>query len=72
MWVRFPPLLPSKEFMKKPFDMFVYYYFLGRKYGYRPCDSAKWAKRFCKWWDAKEYDVDVGPPPTLQGLYKNV
>lgn len=45
------------------FDFFVYYYFLGRKYGLIPCMAAKYAKAWCRWWDAKKYNVDVGPAP---------
>lgn len=45
---------------------FVYYYFLGRKRGLIPCMAAKYAKAWSRWWDAKEYAVDVGPAPLIQ------
>ncbi len=49
-------------------DFFVYYYFLGRKRGLIPCRAAKYAKAQCRWWDAKEYGVDVGLIPRISSF----
>lgn len=43
--------------------LWLYYYFLARKEGAKPGQDARWAKRWCIWWDAKDYDVDVGRAP---------
>lgn len=49
-------------------NLFVYYYFLGREYGLIPCKAAKYAKAWCRWWDAKEYNVDVGFAPRVSSF----
>lgn len=45
--------------------MWVYYYFLGRKYGHSPVVSATWASKFCGWWGAKADGWNVGCAPSL-------
>ena len=44
---------------------FTYYYFLARKYGRSPSESAYWAKKFCEWWVRHDTTNDAGYAPRL-------
>jgi len=47
-------------------NTFVYYYFLGRKRGAKPSNSACWAFKFCTWWIWKQAGGSSYPAPKLE------
>ena len=46
--------------MRTTTNLWVYYYFLYRKYAYSPVVAAYTATKSCEWWDAKAAGKKTG------------